>query len=52
MLKESVHRSFHHIFQNADPVEQLWDLTFKMNYTCLTDEFKDDVRRLLSQEDY
>lgn len=52
MLRENVHRSFHTVFQNSDPVEQLWDLTFKMNFTCLTDEFKDDVKRLLSQEDY
>jgi hypothetical protein len=51
MLRDNVHKSFHCIFQNDTPVEQLWNLTFRINYTALSNEFTDDIRRILSEPD-
>lgn len=50
-MKDNKHRALHILFSNDDPVEQLWNLTFKINYTALADEFKEDVRLLLSETD-
>lgn len=51
ILRENIHRALHLVFQNSEPVEQLWDLTFKINHTCLTNEFQDDIKRILSVRD-
>ena len=51
MLSDNTHKAFHYIFQNNTPVEQLWNLTFRINYTALSDEFTDDIRRILSEPD-
>lgn len=50
-LKDNVHKALHILFTNNSPVEQLWNLTFKINHTALTDEFKEDIRQILSIED-
>lgn len=51
MLKDNPHKSLHILFWNDTPVEQMWNLTFQINYTALADEFREDVRILLSETD-
>jgi hypothetical protein len=51
MLRDNTHRALHILFANDTPVEQLWNLTFQINYTALSDEFTHDIRKILSEED-
>lgn len=47
-LDERVHVALHRIFSNMTPVEQMERL-LRINASALTNEFKDDVSRILSQ---
>ena len=46
-LDERVHIALHRIFSNMTPVEQL-DKLMKINSSALTEEFKNDVHRILN----
>lgn len=47
LIKDSRHRAIHTLFGDRLPADQIAYLTFGINNTALTDEFKDRVRRLL-----
>lgn len=46
-LDERVHNALHMIFSNMTPVEQMERL-LRINATALTNEFKDDVSKILN----
>lgn len=49
-LKRIVHQSIHNIFENATPTEQI-QILMNINTTALTEDFKEDVRNILSETD-
>lgn len=51
MLKDNIHRAFHLVFDNLTPPEQIAKLMLSINWTALTDEFKNDIMKILKETD-
>lgn len=50
MLYLSLHDAFHRVFGNWTPTEQIKRLLY-INSSCLSNEFKNDIYKVLSEED-
>ena len=45
------HNAIHTLFANDTPIEQIAELMLNINVTALTEQFKNDVKNLLSETD-
>jgi len=50
-LKKNIHTSFHTIFNNYTPREQLIHLVHNINYKVFSDQFKQDIMKILNVTD-
>jgi hypothetical protein len=49
LLKDKVHQSFHNIFANDLPHEQIIRLTTQFNYNALREEFVDEILNICDE---
>lgn len=50
-LNTEYHKSFHRVFWNKKPREQILQILLNINDTALTKEFKEDIFKILSESD-
>ena len=51
ILRDNIHKAFHVVFANDDPREQIVRLVANINISALTEEFRNDILKVLEEND-